>query len=113
MADVMKVVDVDLKILKSNPPQLHISAIGLVNSGGWTNPRLEPRVYIQFPPDGIQDFDFVADPPQGAAIQVILPIDASKLWKDPPLDKLKGVRVHSASNSIEAHLKSSKSVACA
>ncbi|MCE6976347.1 hypothetical protein EI534_02660 [Pseudomonas frederiksbergensis] len=112
MADVMKVVDVDLKILKSNPPQLHISAIGLVNSGGWTNPRLEPRVYIQFPPDGIQDFDFVADPPQGAAIQVILPIDASKLWKEPPLDKLKGVRVHSASNSIEAPLKSSKSVAC-
>lgn len=112
MASVMKVVDVDLKILKSNPPQLHISAIGLVGSAGWTNPRLEPRVYIQFPPDGIQDFDFVADPPQGTDIQVALPIDASKLWKEPPLDKLKGVRVHSANNSIEAHLKSSKSLAC-
>lgn len=48
MAEVMKVVDVELKVLKSNPPQLHISAIGLVGSAGWTNPRLEPRVYIQF-----------------------------------------------------------------
>lgn len=111
MADVMKVVDVDLKILKSNPPQLHISAIGLVNSGGWTNPRLEPRVYIQFPPDGIQDFDFVADPPKGTVIQVVLPIAASELWENPPLDLLKGVRVHSATNSIEASVESCKSLA--
>jgi hypothetical protein len=113
MAEVMKVVDVDLKILKSNPPQLHISAIGLVNSGGWTNPRLEPRIYVQFPPDGIQDFDFVADPPQGPAIQVILPVAASELWENPPLDKLKGVRIHSATNSIVAYLESAKSFAVA
>lgn len=107
----MKVVDVELKLLKSNPPQLHILAIGLVGSAGWTNPRLEPRVYIQFPPDGIQDFDFVADPPQGTVIQVVLPIDASKLWKEPPFDKLKGVRVHSATNSVEAYVESCKSLA--
>jgi hypothetical protein len=69
----MNVVDVELKLLKSNPPQLHISAIGLVGSAGWTT---------------------------------------SKRWKEPPLDKLKGVRVHSANNSMEAHLKRSKSLAC-
>ncbi|WP_367372159.1 hypothetical protein [Pseudomonas lini] len=113
MASVMKVVDVQLTLLKSYPPQLHISAIGLVNSGGWTNPRLEPRIYLQFPPDGIQDFDFVADPPQRPAIQPILPIAASELWENPPLDKLKGVRIHSANNSIEAYLESAKSLAVA
>ncbi|WP_238543606.1 hypothetical protein [Pseudomonas sp. GM79] len=68
----MKVVDIKLKLLKSNPPQLPISAIGLVGSAGWTNPRLEPRVYIQFPPDGIQDFDFVADPLPATRLKRIL-----------------------------------------
>ncbi|WP_033036851.1 hypothetical protein [Pseudomonas sp. GM102] len=110
MADVLKVVDVDLKLLKSNPPQLHISAIGLVGSAGWTNPRLEPRFYIQFPPDGIQDFDFVADPPKGIVIQPVLPIAASELWENPPLNILKGVRIHSATNCIEAYLETSRSL---
>ena len=111
MADVMKVVDVQLTLLKSFPPQLHIQAFGLVGSGGWTNPRLLPRFYIQFPPDGIQDFDFVADPPRGIVIQPVLPIIAAETWENPPLDKLKGVRIHSATNSVEAYLESCKSLA--
>ena len=100
MASVMTVVDVELKIIKSNPPQWSITAIGTVNSGGWTNPRLRPRFYPVFPDDGIQDFVFDADPPDGIAIQPVLPIAATELWPNPP-KHVKGVRINSASNSIE------------
>ncbi|AMS17582.1 hypothetical protein A3218_25990 [Pseudomonas chlororaphis] len=112
MASILKVLDIHLSLLKSNPPQLHILAHGLVGSTGWTNPRLQPRFYIDFPRDGIQDFDFVADPPQGISIFPICPITASEYWENPPLDKLKGVRVHSANNFVEEYIRVAKSVAC-
>ncbi|AIS13369.1 MULTISPECIES: hypothetical protein [Pseudomonas] len=112
MASIMKVLDIHLSLLKSNPPQLHILAHGLVGSPGWTNPRLQPRFYIDFPKDGIQDFDFVADPPQGVSILPVYPITASEHWENPPLKKLKGVRVHSANNFVEEYIQGAKSVAC-
>jgi len=111
MTDVLKVIDVQLTLLKSFPPQLHITALGLVGSAGWTNPRLLPRFYIDFPKDGIQDFDFAADPPKGISVLPVLPIAASEFWENPPLDKLRGVRIHSSSNSVEAHLETSKALA--
>jgi hypothetical protein len=104
MAKVMKVLDVQLTQLKTNPVQLEIDATGEVSSSGWSNSRLEPRVYIQFPADGIQDFDFVADPPKELAQQVISHVAASQTWANPPMHQLKGVRVHSANNAIEAYL---------
>ena len=101
---VIKVANVDLSLLKSNPPTLVISSGGFVSTSGWTNGRLEPRFYIDFPADGIQDFDFVADPPLGMALQVISPIVATPVeWSDPPA-ALKGVRVHSQTNSVESML---------
>ena len=70
VTQVLKVDDVRIAILKSMPPQWSIRADGLVATAGWTNPRLEPRFYINFPADGIQDLDFVADPPAGISNQV-------------------------------------------
>jgi hypothetical protein len=104
MANVSKVLDVQLTLLKTNPVKLEIDAFAEVGSPGWTNPRLEPRIYIQFPTDGIQDFDFVADRPEGNTVQVMTPIGASETWENPPLHQLKGIRVHSANNFIEAFL---------
>lgn len=105
----MEVKKVNLALLKSQPPRLVISASGLVTTSGWTNGRLEPRFYIQFPPDGIYDFDFVAEPPEGITLMVILPITAKPVeWKKFPA-ALKGVRVHAQSNKIEALLGQSNS----
>ena len=101
MDHVYKVISVDLALLKSNPPQLAITAFGQVNSGGWKNGTLEPRYYIVPPTDGIQDFDFVAQPPIGIAIQVILPVTAHHVIPHIP-EWLKGVRVHAGSNSLVA-----------
>ena len=101
---VISVAKVDLVLLKIQPPHLVINSTGFVTTSGWTNGRLEPRFYIQFPADGIQDFDFVADPPEGIESQVISPITAKPIeWVSPP-SALKGVRVHAQSNEIEGLL---------
>jgi hypothetical protein len=87
----------------ATPHTVRICARGLVPTGGWTNPQLRPVIYIQAPPNGIYDFDFVATPPSGIVPQVVLPIKAMRLWQPYPV-KLKGVRVKSAGNSIVALL---------
>ncbi len=105
----MSVAKVDLTLLKCHPPRLVINASGFVTTSGWSKGRLEPRFYIRFPADGIQDFDFVAEPPDGIALMVISPITAAPLeWDNPPVE-LKGVRVHAQSNQIEARLDPSLS----
>lgn len=104
---VYQVNRVDLSILLSCPPQLHIWAKGEAASNGWTNPQLVPFIYIEPPADGIYDFEFVADPPQGPDNPVITPIEATYIWPDFP-DWLKGVRVHSATNAIVARLEGAK-----
>lgn len=99
---VMSVASVNAALLKSNPLKLVITSCGFVSTSGWKNGRLEPRFYIDFPADGIQDFDFVADPPEGMALMVISGISAKPLEWDNPPPNLTGVRVHSQSNAIEA-----------
>ena len=91
---------VDLVLLKKNPPILKIVAGGVVNSCGWTNPRLIPRVYVQPPPDGIWEFDFVAEPPTGITIPTLSLIDAIYLREGFSYD-WKGVRVYSEKNYVE------------
>ncbi len=95
----------DLIVLTSLPPKLQINASGHVTSTGWTNAQLIPYVYIQAPPDGIYDFDFVAEPPDEVAAQAISAIEASYLWDAFP-EGLKGVRIHASTNSLEKLLGS-------
>ncbi len=101
---VNRVENVTLKIMKSNPPILHIEANGEVVSSDWTDPELVlvPRRPPE-PVDGIYEFEFVAQPPTGVSQPVILPIDADYSWHDFPRDLL-GVRVIAETNSKEAHL---------
>lgn len=103
MEKVLEVTEVQLAVLESFPPKLRITATGTVRTGGWSNPKLVPYIFIQPPPDGIYDFDFVADPPEGAATQVISPIEAVHLWENLP-ESVKGVRVHASQNSKSALL---------
>lgn len=84
-----------------------ITATGKVPTTGWTQPHLQPYIYIQPPPDGIWDFVFLANPPSGPAGDVVLPISGITVWRGS--SHLKGVRIHSATNSIVARIgKSSK-----
>jgi hypothetical protein len=100
---VQSVTQVSLSVLESFPPQLQITASGTVPTAGWTNPQLLPRTYIQAPLDGIYDFDFVADSPEGVVAQVVTSISANYLWQSFP-SELKGVRIHAATNEQVALL---------
>lgn len=103
MGTIREVTEVRLAVLESFPPKLQITATGNVSTGGWSSPQLRPVANIQAPPDGIYDFDFVADPPQGPATQVISPIHAVYVWDSFPAE-VKGVRVNAAHSSITAWL---------
>lgn len=87
-----------LGILKSNPPGLYVAAEGTTNTLGWSNLSLNPRVYVDPPLDGIQDFDFVGDPPAGIAAQALESVSASCTMKLP--EWAVGVRVHSINDAI-------------
>ena len=104
---VLEVTEISLSIYKTNPPILNIHAEGVVRTSGYTNGRLVPYVYVMPPRDGIWDFDFVADKPDDPAKQVLCPIATDYMWHNYPED-LKGVRIHSSTNSLEKMLTESR-----
>jgi hypothetical protein len=103
MALIGKVEGAQVFILKLPEPLkelLSINATGTVPTTGWTALRLVPRYYVMPPRDGLWDFDFIGDRPQGIVGQVVLPV-AAHSWVYAP-QWCRGVRIHSASNSVEA-----------
>ena len=102
---IAEVTSVDVYMTKSIPPKYILEVRGKVSTSGWSNPRLEPRMYIGgTPPDGIYGFDFVADPPQGIAGMVIMPVTAVFQIDGPLPDTIKGFRVSSANNDAVVKL---------
>ena len=95
---VYSVEHVSFKLLKSNPPQLVVSATGLTSSSGWSDPELATWMYIKPPADGILDLDFIARAPTGMSLPYLAPIAATLSIVAP--DWLRGVRVHAANNAI-------------
>ena len=87
-----------------NGKALVITAAGEVSSTGWKNPGLSAHVYVQPPPDGIWEFSFYAEPPEGTSRPVVTPIEATYVMKEVP-GGLKGVRVRAETNSIETRLR--------
>jgi hypothetical protein len=107
---VMSVDSASVFLLKSNPPYVGVTAHGKVPTTGWTHPNLGAWVYVMPPSDGIQDFDFYAEPPGGITLPVVSPIAAHAVITRNPNDywgkgqPLVGVRVHARENSIVAKL---------
>ena len=97
---IYRVLDIELKIDEKKLPTLIINSRGEVLTGGWSNGQLIPYVYVKPPKDGIYEFDFVADAPDGIVTQVITEIDANPFrWEDYP-PELKGVKVYASINSV-------------
>jgi hypothetical protein len=95
---ILKIESVEMRLLKSNPPQLQVIAHGQVSTTGWENPELlRPKMD---PVEGIYQLDFFAEPPEGNVPQIIMSISASYLFTEIPKD-LKGIKVVSSTNSIE------------
>lgn len=103
---IIDVQDVTLAILKSNPPQLSIVAVGLTLAEEPVSATLNPYEYFVPPSDGIYDFSFMAtrdSSPARDARNVVYPIVASHVMtRIPP--HLKGVRIHGSTSSKESLL---------
>ncbi len=87
------------RLLPETPPRLIVSAAGTVDSVKWRQGELRPRVYVDYPKDGIQEFDFVAIPPDFAVVGQPCPIFSEvtiefENW-------MRGFRIHSATNQYE------------
>ncbi len=100
MLKIHTVSSVTLAVLDTNPRKMLISAVGQVVSSGWNDPQLAEYSSTQPPGDGLIDFDFLASPPSGAALPALYPIIAHFVW-DGPMNQVRGVRVHAASNHLE------------
>lgn len=115
MVRIYDVQSAVVKTLKTNPPQIVVSAFGRASSTGWTNPTLGAWYYIDAPKDGIQDFDFTADEPTGISLPMLAPISADAVVARDPANywgkgrPLAGVRIHARINSIEAKLEGESS----
>lgn len=114
---ILEVTDVQVQILKSHPPKLVIIASGKVPTSGWSHGALVPWIYVTVPQDGIQDLDFVATPPDGISLPVVLGIaaqitveaDIQNYWG--PGKPLAGVRIHARDNSVVYELKAASEAA--
>ncbi len=96
---VHEVTGLRVERLHTFPPSLQVAVAGTVQSSGWTNPQLIPFTYVQPPPDGVYDYYFVATPPDGGIVsKVISPI---RLRTELPAGGVNGIRIHSATNSLE------------
>lgn len=105
MATSEKVYEIKSVKIVVEKRSLTIYVEGVARTPGYTNPRLEPYMYIQPPPDGMYDFDFVADRPSGPVQQVLTPISCKYEWENYPGDA-KGVKVHSDTNTVEEKIPS-------
>src|ERR1700683_541020 len=93
---VNRIDSVSAEILKTNPPSLHIIAKAENTNSNYSNVRLEPRIYITPPADGIWEFDMLGDVPP-IVDTIITKVTAEYDWKNLPKD-VKGVKVYSATN---------------
>jgi hypothetical protein len=107
MKKVFTVKTVDVVIDKSAPPVLSIDVTGEVLTSGWKNPDLSAYVYVRQPEDGVYDFDFIAQEPEGIALEVITPISLSYKTTDFDHD-INGVKIHASENFIVAFIDNSK-----
>lgn len=113
VSKIYAIDSVQLTLAPGNSAKLVVSVLGRVASTGWTEPQLSPYVYVTPPSDGVQEFDFLAKPPQPDTITlpvltptgadyVFDPVDIEAFWGQGK--PLLGVRIHSVANTKEAPL---------
>jgi len=98
---IFNIKEITTDILKSNPPQLSITVKGNTRTSGWKTGQLIPRFNQTHPAiNGIYEFDFVAQIPNGITLQVIDPIVTNFVLTTIPQD-LKKIIVYAETNHLE------------
>jgi len=103
---IYQVERVTITCIKNDPPKYRIDARGKTRSAGWSAPQLSAVTYIEDPPDGIYDLNFIAEPPSTVSAQVFTPIGVHDVVEKMP-NGFRGIRVHATSNTEEAILEGS------
>lgn len=100
---VRTITDVKYSIQKSMPPNLVVTAVGVVPTAGYKDVQLSRAVYVQAPADGIQDYSLTAVQPQGSAAAVLTKVEASDTWTDYQKDApwIKGARIRGVDNGVK------------
>jgi len=98
-ARVLTIESLRLSFNKKLPPELIVEAEGVCRTP-WTGARLAQYIYVQPPPDGVQEYDFVATPPDGPVPDVLTQVAASDTIENVP-SWLRGVRVYAEMNQKE------------
>jgi hypothetical protein len=83
---------------------LILKASGKTANPGYYELAFLPRINAAPPPDGVYDVDVIGYMPQGAAAQVVTPVEVSGQWANYPKARLKGVRFNSKTNAVVAML---------
>jgi hypothetical protein len=105
MSELKPVYEVDtvkIWIVKTNPLGLVIAVTGKTGTPTWGGFELNPVEYVVYPEDGIHDVHWVGVP--GGGPQVISDAEFESTWIGFPDGQLKGVRVHSGTNSVVSML---------
>jgi len=105
---IYKVEEARIWTVKTNPLGLTIEVAGEASTPGWSEFELTPAVYVVPPADGIYDVFWIGLPPDGIVPEVITPVKFEWTWIGFPEAHLKGVRVHSDTNVVEALLDYSR-----
>lgn len=100
---VLAVKEVAVTLMGGNSSAVNITAQGVVPTSAWQGAELVAYVYLAPPADGIYDFDFIANAPDGASSQVITDIGVTHVVTSPPAG-LRGVRIHATTNAKQAML---------
>ena len=79
--------------------RIFIAVQGATPTSGWSGINLSPHYYTAPPQNGVWDFDLIGHEPAGVVLEVETPFVASGLFSPP--GKIKTVRVHAASNSVD------------
>lgn len=83
---------------------IRIDAQGNASTAGWTNPALVPSESEREQSANVFHFDFVADPPDGMAADVLTPISASHGMSVVTGQRIE-IIVHAASNEKSAEIE--------
>ena len=99
------VTEVSLSILEHDPNVFLIIVTGHVPTTGARNVGIAPHYYTQAPPDGIQEFSFGADAPDGDSFVRLTPVSTAYVMT-PSIEGFEGIRVTgSDGHSVEAFVK--------
>ena len=96
---IHEITSAEAHFSKLNPQTLHITVSGKASSSSHSKPRLVRRIYVAFPNDGIQEYDFFIDVPDGPVIEEFKILTATHSWVGFTQD-LKAIKVISKTNKV-------------